>query len=258
MRALVKRLLRLLPGPLYSRLRTLYWRLGGPGRRSRVIQPGPFLSRVYARVDAISGWLKPEDAYQFSLLLNTQTSLGLRGDILEIGCYHGRSSALLALHLQPEEHLVVCDAFDLPLAEPYTPTPTPLTLRTNLESAVPGLRSGALEIHRCYSGELHLPAGTRFRFVHVDGDHSEAACGQDLRLAAEHLLPGGIIAVDDYQHPDYPGVTAAVAGFLATNPTFQVLGDANRPGALGRKLYLGSGERNRSAVAGMITPRGAA
>jgi len=253
MKRSLKRLLRWLPGPLYRGLRRLSWHLGRGGMPSS-IQPGPFLSRVYARVNAIQGWLKPEDAAQFSLLLNAQSGLGLRGDILEIGCYHGRSSALLALHLQPDERLVVCDAFDLPVAEPYAPTPTPLTLRSNLQGVVPGLRGEALEIHRCLSHELRLPESARFRFVHVDGAHDEAACAHDLRLAARHLLPGGIIAVDDYEHPHYPGVAAAARGFLAANPDFQVLGDVNRVGALGRKLYLCRGQPNRAPVVGMISP----
>jgi hypothetical protein len=61
---------------------------------------------------------------------------------------------------------------------------------------------------------------------------------QDLRLAAFHLAPGGIIAVDDYQHPDWQDVTTAVDTFIAESD-FDVIADVNRWAEAGRKIYLG-------------------
>jgi hypothetical protein len=52
------------------------------------------------------------------------------------------------------------------------------------------------------------------------------------------LSSGGVIAVDDYGHRDWPGVIAGVDEFLRQRPHFEVLADLNRHGALGRKLYL--------------------
>jgi hypothetical protein len=51
-----------------------------------------------------------------------------------------------------------------------------------------------------------------FDFVHVDGNHSEAGCLHDCRLAIEALAPGGYILVDDYEY--IAGVKAAVGEFL--------------------------------------------
>ncbi len=95
-----------------------------------------------------------------------------------------------------------------------------------------------VSIERGYSSDLRLPADMRVRFAHIDGGHDEATVWQDLELCAHRLVSGGVMAIDDYAHPLYPGVTDAVRKFLGSDPSFRVHADLNRPGALGRKLYL--------------------
>jgi hypothetical protein len=72
------------------------------------------LTDVVPRLAAIPGWFNIDDLAHFSLVLETQTTGGLHGDLLEIGCYHGRSASVLAMHLQAGERLFLADAFDLP------------------------------------------------------------------------------------------------------------------------------------------------
>ncbi len=60
----------------------------------------------------------------------------------------------------------------------------------------------------------------------------------DLRLARRHLASGGVIVVDDYDHPDWTGVTAAVNIFLAEAPEMVTIADLNRQSESGRKRYL--------------------
>jgi predicted O-methyltransferase YrrM len=179
-----------------------------------------------------------DDAAHFSLILETQTAAGMQGDLLEIGCYHGRSTALLAMCLRTGEQIVVCDAFDLLLRHSYGDPPTPDILWRNLQTAVPQLRQERVEIYRAYSRDLELSEKARFRFAHIDGGHERDEVLHDLRLCASHMLPGGIIALDDYSHPDYLGVTEGAQLFLDERNDFDVLADLNRRGALGRKLYL--------------------
>ena len=59
-----------------------------------------------------------------------------------------------------------------------------------------------------------LPATSRFNLIHVDGEHSEAAAYEDLVQSADHLDPSGLIIVDDWMQPAYPGVNSAVHSFL--------------------------------------------
>lgn len=234
----LKRLLRRLPSPVYRRLQQLHRRLFPPPPNRLPANPGPLITHVAPRVAAIPGWFNLDDLAHFTLLLETQSAAGLQGDLLEIGCFHGRSAAVLAMHLRDGEHLLLIDAFDLPMAEPYGNTPNAESVRRNLAAAVPELDPERVTIHRAYSRDLDLPETTRLRFAHVDGGHDADTVRSDLKTCADRLIPGGVIAVDDYAHPGWPGVTEGVRGFLTDYPAVRVLADLNRGGALGRKLYL--------------------
>jgi hypothetical protein len=124
------------------------------------------------------------------------------------------------------------------LNDPYGDTPTPEQVWQNLETAVPNLPREQVSIQRAYSNDLQLPPDTRVRFAHIDGGHDAATVSEDLALCAKYLIPGGVMTLDDYAHPQYPGVTAAVNEFLRCQTSFRILADLNRSGALGRKLYL--------------------
>lgn len=70
--------------------------------------------------------------------------------------------------------------------------------------------------------------------IHVDGDHSESACLVDLERASEILAPQGVIVVDDWHHPMFPGVGSALHQFLAAED-FAVFAVTNRKAFLCRE-----------------------
>ena len=162
----------------------------------------------------------------------------MKGDIIEIGSYHGRSTCLLAYCLKEGERLTVCDAFDMDTKDRYRDRPTPDVLWSNLLMVNPGLKEERVVIKRCLSSELRPDEDARFRFAHIDGGHSYGVVTGDLALCAGSMAGGGVIAVDDYCHRDWPEVTKAVDDFLKARPDFFVLADLNRRGAIGRKIYL--------------------
>jgi predicted O-methyltransferase YrrM len=186
----------------------------------------------------VPGWFNVDDCGHFHLILSMQSNLGLRGDVLEIGSYHGRSTAVMAACLQPGERIVVCDAFEAETDDPYSDRPSPEKLLANIAKVNPGLDTSRIVIHKCYSNDLKLGAEERFRFVHVDGGHALEQALFDLNLCKPHVVPQGIIALDDNAHPGYPGVEEAARRFLQENSDIRVLADLNRHGAMGRKLYL--------------------
>ncbi len=62
--------------------------------------------------------------------------------------------------------------------------------------------------------------GQKVGLLFVDGDHTRQGARRDIEVWAPHLAPGAVIAIDDYGHPDWPGVGEAVdelvaEGFLA-------------------------------------------
>ncbi len=70
--------------------------------------------------------------------------------------------------------------------------------------------------------------------VHVDGDHSESACLVDLERASQILAPQGVIVLDDWHHPMFPGVGSALHRFLA-DEKFAVFAVTNRKAFLCRE-----------------------
>lgn len=232
----------------FSWLRGRWHRLRHRGRRgatrpqdtidlSTEAKPGPLVTDLFARVKTIPGWFTYDDCVHFHLLLSMQIYLGVRGDMLEIGSYHGRSTACMAAYLQPDECLVVCDAFAQPTDDAYAHKPTPEQLQRNLLFVNPGLNLAQVDVRVGLSCNLQL-GDARFRFIHIDGGHSQQAALADMRLCAAHLAPQGVMVMDDYENAYWPGVSAAVHAFLAENRDFAILADLNRHGAIGRKIYL--------------------
>lgn len=194
-------------------------------------------AELFDVIKGIRGWFTYDDAAHFTLVLNMQTTLGLHGDILEIGTFHGRSTCLLAYCLQQKEVLTVCDPFQS--GDVYvSAAPSQSMLREHILRVLPGFDLTAIEICPVYSVDLDLHVARRFRFVHVDGSHDYTDVLHDLRLARRHLVRGGVIAVDDFDHPDWPGVYLAVAAFRAEHPEMVEVADLNRQSESGRKLYL--------------------
>jgi len=196
------------------------------------------LTDIFLRIREIPGWFTLDDCAHFAMALGMQRAFGIKGDILEIGCYHGRSTAVLGSFLDKGERLHVCDIFEGGDKDVYGECPTPETVVANIQKVTPGLKSEALKVIKGDSSKLRLFPGDRFRFVHVDGGHSYKVCLSDLRVCVDHVVDGGIIVVDDYMHPDWQEVTSAVDDFMAQRKDLQVVADLNRAHAIGRKLYL--------------------
>lgn len=240
----MKMLKRLIPGPIKRGLK----RLVNPGtpdfRKSLAYEhvgpQGPLLRDVFAKINHVPGAFNVDDAGHFHLVLSMQSVFGITGDLLEIGSYHGRSTAVMSHYLRGREKIHVCDAFTADTDDKYQNKPTPEALLANVQRVTPGI-GDRIVIHACLSNDLRLPAEQMFRFIRVDGGHSEEQAFADLTLVKRHLRDRGVIVVDDYDHKEWPGVTPAVDRFLKANPDISVLADLNRHGAKGRKIYLMKG-----------------
>jgi hypothetical protein len=60
--------------------------------------------------------------------------------------------------------------------------------------------------------------GRSFAFCHVDGGHSASETYSDLSLAANILLPAGLVAIDDYFNSEWPGVSEGTLKYLCKYP----------------------------------------
>ena len=202
-------------------------------------EPSPLTRDVINQLKDVKGFFNLDDCMHFYLLLQMQTMNGVRGDILEIGTYFGRSTMLLAYALKTDERLVVCDAFADSIKDQYSDVPTVEDVRKSIRRARKDFPFESLIVHSCLSTNLVLDPNSRFRFIHVDGGHTADVAYSDLVFTSRHLADRGIIAIDDYKHPNWPGVTEATDRFLSEQGHgLTVLADMNRHNAKGRKLYL--------------------
>lgn len=162
-----------------------------------------------------AGWL-PEYSFHVVRALMARQSCG---DVLEIGVWRGQSAVALASCMRPGETLFLSDLFAAPRitseettvdtsqAQTWWDQNPPLDEFT-VTALVEELTDVTPVCVRGPSSELSLPGP--FRLVHVDGCHSYEACAHDCQYALEHLTSDGLLVVDDYEKPEYPGVRCAV------------------------------------------------
>lgn len=205
---------------------------------SDIGEAGSLIKNIFEPLKEVPGWFNVDDCSHFHLILSLQSLWNLKGDLLEIGSYHGRSTSMMASYLAPDEKIVICDAFESDTDDQYQNKPSPEKLIASIFRINKGLKKRQIVIHQCLSNDLSLDEDEQFRFIHIDGGHSAEQAYCDLMLCKNHLLPNGIMAMDDYHNEMWPGVTEGTDRFLQYNDDIRVLADLNRHGALGRKLYL--------------------
>ena len=169
--------------------------------------PHPFISQ-WPQIAKIDGWLDRESAALMDGLIAGQDELGLPGrGILEIGVWRGRSATLLARHLRESEDLLLVDAW-LQQQE----------IVKSLSSVMGNrLQQHPINLFQGTARELSstLPKDKRFRYIHIDGDHTGAGLRTDLLLAQQVMEPTGLIVLDDIFNYLYPQLIREMFLFLA-------------------------------------------
>ncbi|MFE9447177.1 class I SAM-dependent methyltransferase [Streptomyces sp. NPDC006739] len=171
-------------------------------------------TRPPRRLDDVPGWFPVLDQMLFDWFLNRQESAGVRGDLLEVGVYMGKSAIFTGRHLRDGERYTVCDLFegdapdDANRAE-ATKSYHRLTRRVFEDNYL----SFHDELPRVLQGPSSLVRGEvpprTCRFVHVDASHLYEHVYDDIGTAREALLPGGVVVVDDFRSEHTPGVSIA-------------------------------------------------
>ncbi|MFI6105904.1 class I SAM-dependent methyltransferase [Streptomyces sp. NPDC051310] len=173
-----------------------------------------------ARYEDVKGWFAPVDQLLFDWILTVQRDAGVRGDLLELGAYLGKSAIYTGFYRGEGERFTVCDLFDAPapdepngaeMARSYASL-TRRAFETNylaFHDTLPTVVQGPTSVITD-----RVPAAS-CRFVHVDASHLYEHVRGDVEAARELLAPDGIVAFDDYRAEHCPGVAAAVWGAVA-------------------------------------------
>lgn len=148
-------------------------------------------------------------------------------EIVELGVFQARTAVIMAwgASLGNGAHVTAIDPWEL-TGNVYDPPFTSASTRGMAEYNIERLGYGdKVKLRHAFS-EFIADSWTedapfvQVGLLFVDGDHTKGGARRDIEAWAPHLAPGAVIAVDDYGHPDWPGVAQAVdelvdEGFLA-------------------------------------------
>lgn len=173
----------------------------------------PDLKKYFEMSEKIVGCTLPKQAMLMAFILNRMAVQGLRGDLLELGVYHGRSAILLAMALRPREKLHLVDPLTSRSRKELEANITAVTERDDIVDQLLIDPRFSHEVRR----DLSALRG-RYRFVHIDAGHGHTDVYRDLALADELLNREGVAVVDDFFASGRPDVTEAVYEYLFSNP----------------------------------------
>ncbi len=127
---------------------------------------------------------------------------GISGDVGEIGVHHGRFFFALDCLRSSGERALVADVFD---QQNLNVDRSGLGDRNIFEANLKGISNnpGSVGIFQgdTLSVEFHeylAAERDRFRLLSIDGGHTVHHAMNDLRLAGKHIVPGGMVLLDDF------------------------------------------------------------
>jgi SAM-dependent methyltransferase len=179
-----------------------------------------FLQLYLESFHSIEGWFDFDAALLFMAYNQLLAKQGVTGDVLEIGSYHGLSTIAVATLRGPGAKLFAVDLFEDLQALNVSGSgmgSSRTMFEKNMRKFHPDL--GFLRVVAKPSSDVKAAElGTSFSFCHIDGGHSPAETCHDLKLCHELLLPGGLVALDDYFNPAFPGVGEGALEFRREHP----------------------------------------
>jgi hypothetical protein len=148
-------------------------------------------------------------------LLKLQSELGVTGPFGEIGAFEGRFLIAMAHCLEAGERALGMDVFSWPnegVKDRFEANCTKygvgpdrrITWKVDSANVTPE--------------QVMERAGGPVRLFHVDGEHTRPVLARDLELATAAIAPGGLIVLDDIQHPSYPLLMVTVHEYLVRHP----------------------------------------
>ena len=164
---------------------------------------------------SISGWFSKHDFLVMRTILELQNQLEYRGDILEIGSYHGKSSVLLGSCLMSDEKIILCDIFENANEEKNKIENNHSYIDLHSDFLVSNLAKFGINNYELViknSSILNLSDFPQnIRFIHIDGSHLYEYVKHDLNLACEIISKDyGVIALDDFRSQHTIGVQIAI------------------------------------------------
>jgi len=175
-----------------------------------------FLRYMHGGLHQVEGWAQPAVFPVLRLIDEYQQAEKLAGDVAEIGVHHGKFFIGLHNCLAEGELSLAIDIFDDQRLN------VDRSGSANLQRFLDNLAQHAFEPERCLriagdSLDVRLQdvaaacqRPVRTRIFSVDGGHTPEHTINDIQLAISLSHAHGVIFVDDYYNPHWPGVHIGV------------------------------------------------
>ena len=177
------------------------------------------LQRYVERMESLPGWFLPDAALMFMAYNQLIAEQGLAGNTLEIGVYHGKSAVAVASLRGESGTFTAIDVFDDLQSRDGSSRDVGMkgAFLATMAASFPTLE---------WARTIHAPSSTvradalgPHTFCHIDGLHSAEGTYADLRLCADVVVPGGLVALDDYFNQQFPGVCEGALSFERRHPS---------------------------------------
>lgn len=174
----------------------------------------------FSQMFNIPGWLDLSSGCICISLCLLQSYLGFRGNITEIGVYHGKFLSGLATTLIDNEFAIAVDIFEDQYLNTdlkgYEELGSYEIYELNENIFLNNFKNFAnlenIKVLRKSSTTVtpdEILFGYKSRFISIDGGHSYDVFLHDLKLSEVSLEDFGIIAIDDILNPQWPGIVTA-------------------------------------------------
>ncbi len=178
--------------------------------------------------EKVEGWVHRGAATSIKLFTDYHRDNGIEGSLSEIGVHHGRYFLDMAHHSNASEQMIAVDLFEDQHLNPNkfghsSGKGDRGKFLSNIDEYGP---EGLIERVTLIKGDSmtlsasDLRGGLKgFRLFSVDGGHEVHHVLNDLKLAEDTLVPGGVIVLDDFFHPGWPSVTEGLFNYFRDTHT---------------------------------------
>jgi hypothetical protein len=177
-----------------------------------------FLRRYFDRMHSLPGWFLPDAALMFMAYHQLIADRVEPGNTLEIGVFHGKSAIAVASLRGAGSTFTAIDVFDDLQARDGSALDVGLkgVFLANMAASFPTLDWARTIV--APSATVRAETLGPHSFCHIDGLHSAEGTFADMQLCADVVVPGGLVALDDYFNQRFPGVSEGALLFDRWNP----------------------------------------
>lgn len=198
--------------------------MGGPSPNARAAVP-PYViedARLQAYMGGafveVHGWVWPGVIWSLGEVARFQAGHGVTGDSCEIGVHHGRFFFAIE-NVTPDDALChgvdVFDDQDLNVDRSGEGSEAKFRENVARYATRPDrVRTVVMDSTSASASAFFRDIEGRVALFSVDGGHTRSHAMTDLASAETALAPGGVVWLDDYFNPNWPGVTEGLVDYL--------------------------------------------